>query len=165
MPEKGEKRAADLSAFLDAAGSSLSEAQEKLGAGLDIPTGMLLSEVELELKAAVRSDEKGRLIVETFSAQEISQGGIDPGLLSSFQIHFIAAAAEPVKVPEKISPPKRNPDQVIDLIRGRADLVALEKILGGLKYTPTYIPDNHRWLVIIQDPNDSIVREVVLPDE
>lgn len=165
MPENANNQETELGAFLEAAGSSLTEAQDKLGVGLDLPTGMLLSDADLEVKAAVRSDEEGRLTVQTFTAQEIRQGGIDPGVLSSFRVRFLAAAAEPGAVPSQVGPRKLDRDQVIDAVRKRTDLASLAKILGGLKYDTTFVPESRRWLVTVRDPQGRIVREAVLPDE
>ena len=147
--------------FLAAAGNSLSTAQGSLTEGLDLSANLVVSEAQLEIKALLSADSKGRLAVQTISAQDISQGSIDPGLVSTLQINFVATAGEP---PPEVTKPKRSPADVVKEVNRRSDVAAMEKILGSFTYDATFVPEKERWLVTVRDPQGRLVRESVLPD-
>jgi hypothetical protein len=53
---------------------------------------------------------------------------------------------------------------VIKEVSVREDVAVLDKILGGLTYEAVFIPGTQRWLVTAKDPEQHLVREVVVPD-
>ena len=160
MPETG----ADLGGFLEAAGRSLVDAQGSLAGELvDIPPAVAISEAELDVKAAVVRRPDGVVALETISTQDKRAGTITPGLLSSVRVQYVAVSADTVVPPSE--QPKRTPKDVIDGVRGRQDVAALDKILGGLVYEAFYVPARRRWLVTAKDAEQRLVREVLIPDE
>ncbi len=169
MADKSSSSEIDLGAFLKSAGESLSEAQEALVAGLELPARMVLSNAEMELKVAVSSDAKGRMTIQPISAQDIRRGGIEPDVLSTLRVSFVGPVGEatPSAVTPAVTPagPKRNPIDIIDEVHKYPDVTKLEKVLGGLDIKPSYVPDKKRWLVSVTDSDGRIVRELVLADE
>ncbi len=164
MPTKPDIEGAELDAFIRAAGDSLSAAQGKLAAGLDIQSDIMLSNADLEVKAAIKTDSQGRLTLQTISAQEIRQGGINPESLSTLRISFVATAADVKRTAPPSAQPKRSREEVIQLLQKRTDVSALAKILGGLEYDAVYVSESERWLVTAKDSKGSVVREAILPD-
>ena len=159
MPEAG----ADLSGFLEAAGQSLADAQGALAGELvEIPAAVAISEAELEVKAAVGRRADGTVVLETISTEDMRSGAITPGLLSTVRVQYVAVAADTV-VPVS-EQPTRTPKDVIDGVRTREDVVALDKILGGLVFEAVYVPSGRRWLVTATDADQRLVREVLVPD-
>jgi hypothetical protein len=156
---------AELSSFIAAAGDSLTSAQDQLASGLDLQAGLILANAEIEVKVGVKTDSRGRLNIQTISAQEIRQGGINADTLSTLRINFVATAPEVQAPPLRVEGPIRVKDEVIDELRKQPDLVALDKIFGGLQYQAVYVSESKRWLVTALDPNQRVVREVVLPDK
>ena len=154
-------REVDLEQFLEAAGRSLTAAQGSLTEGLDLSTNLVVSEAQLEVKAALSADSQGRLAVQTISSQDISQGGIDPGLVSSMKINYVATPGEPQ--PE-VTKPKRSSTDVVKEVSKQTDVVTMEKILGRLKYDATFVSDKKRWLVTVRDSKGRLVRESIQPD-
>lgn len=165
MADKSSSSDVDLGAFLKSAGQSLSEAQEALVAGLELPTRMVLSNAEMEIKVAVSSDAKGRMTIQPISAQDIRRGGIEPDVLSTLRVSFVGPVGE--ATPSAVTPagPKRNPIDIIDEVHKYPDVTKLEKVLGGLDIKPSYVPDKKRWLVSVSDSDGRIVRELVLADD
>ncbi len=161
MPKSETNHEVGFEQFLAAAGNSLSAAQGSLTEGLDLTTNLVVSEAQLEVKAALSADSKGRLAVQTISAKDISQGGLDPGLVSTMQINFVATAGEPQA---EVTKPKRSPADVVKEVSKHSDVAAMEKILGDLTYDATFVSDKERWLVTVRDPKGRLVRESVLPD-
>jgi hypothetical protein len=161
MANSETNREVDLEKFLAATGNSLSAAQGSLTDGLDMSPNLVVSEAQLEVKAALNSDSEGRLAVQTISSKDISQGGIDPGLVSTMQINFLATPGEPQAEAAK---PKKSPADVVKEVSKKNDVAALEKILGGLKYDATFVSDKKRWLVTVRDPKGRLVRESILDD-
>jgi hypothetical protein len=156
---------AELSSFIIAAGDSLTSAQGQLASGLDMQTGLVLANAELEVKVGVKTDAKGRLNVQTISAQDIRQGGINADTLSTLRVSFVATASEVQAGPLlQVEGPLRGKDEVIGELRKQPDLAALDKIFGGLEYQAVYISESKRWLVTALDPNQRVVREIILPD-
>ncbi|MGH3072288.1 MAG: hypothetical protein ACRDNB_08475 [Gaiellaceae bacterium] len=156
--------AADLGGFLEAAGKSFADAQGALaGEIVDIPPAVAIAEAELELKAAVQRRTDGTVVLETISTQDMRSGAITPGLLSTIRVQYVAVAADTVVPPS--AQPGRTPKDVIDTVRGREDVAVLDKILGGLAYEAVYVPSGRRWLVSARDPEDRLVREILVPDE
>jgi hypothetical protein len=154
---------ADLTGFLEAAGRSLADAQGALaGEIVDIPTSVAISEAELEVKATMDKDAAGKIVLQTISTQAIQQGGLEPNLLSTVRIRYVAVAEDTIVPPSE--QPTRTAGDVIDDVKGRDDVIALDKILGGLAYEAVFVPTTKRWLVTARDPEARLVREVVVPD-
>ena len=154
---------ADLGGFLEAAGRSLSDAQGALvGDIVEIPAAIAISEAELEIKGTVDRDPAGKLVLQTISTRTIQRGGITPGLLSTVRIRYVAVAEDTLVAPSQR--PTRTAGDVIKDVRTRADVAALDKILGGLDYQAVFVPTTQRWLVTARDPQARLVREVVVPD-
>jgi len=152
---------ADLTGFLEAAGRSLADAQGALaGEVVDIPTAVAISEAELEVKATVDRGPAG-LVVEPVSTEAVLRGGITPGMLSTLRIRYVAVTEDTLTAPSR---PVRAPDTVIGEVRKREDVIALDTILGGLRYEAVFVPVTGRWLVTARDPEERLVREVVVPD-
>ena len=165
MADKSSSSDVDLGAFLKSAGQSLSEAQETLVAGLELPTRMVLSNAEMEIKVSVSSDAQGHMTIQPVSAQDIRRGGIEPGVLSTLRVSFTGPIGEAPPTATMQVGAKRNPIEVIDEVHKYTDITELEKVLGRLDIQPSYVPDKKRWLVSVRDPDGRIVRELVLPDE
>lgn len=160
MPEQP----AELSGFMEAAGRSLADAQGSLaGDAVQVPTAVAIAEAELELKAAVARRSDGAVVLETISTKDMRAGGITPGLLSTIRIQYVAVTGDGGLAPS--AQPTRTPKDVIADIRKRDDVVVLDRILGGLVYEATFVPGSRRWLVTARDPDERVVREVLVPDE
>jgi hypothetical protein len=157
----------DLQAFLEAARSSLAGAQGTVGTDLQLPSAMVLANAELELKAAILSDAQGHLTVKTFSSQDILRGSINPAMLSTVKVNFVATLGE--TLPSQSSPatggPQRTPQDIVDLVKARPDIRLLGEILGDLEIKVNYVPEQKRWMVTAHDPRNRLVRELVLPDD
>lgn len=155
---------ADLGGFLEAAGRSLAEAQGTLGAGITgIPAAVAISTAELEVKAAVSRTAEGALQLETLSRDDIRSGAIPAGVLSTVRVQYVAVTPDTLAPPSK--QPSRTPEAVIGAVRRRDDVVALDRILGGLSFRAAYVPTSERWVVTAVDAQQRIVREVLVPDE
>lgn len=153
---------ADLRGFLEAAGRSLADAQGALAGELvDVPTAVAIADAELEVKATV-AREQGELILQPVTSQDAREGNIPPELLSTVRVRYVAVTEDTLAAPSER--PTRKPDQVIREVRQREDLVSLDKILGGLTFQATFIPAGNRWLVTARDPDDRLVREIVVAD-
>lgn len=155
--------AADLGGFLEAAGKSFADAQGALAGEIaDLPPAVAIAEAELELKAALQRRTDGTVVLETISTQDMRSGAITPGLLSTIRVQYVAVAADSLAPPSER--PTRTPKDAIDVVRGRDDVAALDRILGGLEYEAVYVP-GRRWLVTARDAERRLVREVLVPDE
>lgn len=153
----------DLGGFLEAAGKSFSDAQGALaGDVVDLPPAVAIAEAELELKAAVQRRADGKVVLETISTQDMRSGAITPGLLSTIRVQYVAVAADSVLPPSQ--QPTRQPRDVIAEVRGREDVAALDKILGGLQFEAVYVP-GRRWVVTAVDADRRLVREILVRDE
>lgn len=154
-----------LGEFLELTGQSISEAQGQISP-LEQPTQMMIGNAEVEVKVAVAADPKGGVAIQTISAEDLRQGDIDPGVLSTLRINFVATAAEPLSPSGPVGrKPRRKIEDVIKEVRERSDLSNLAKVLGPFTYEATYIPSSRRWLVVARDSKERLVREAVLPDE
>jgi hypothetical protein len=163
MAEIITKAESPLRLFLESAGRSLSDAQRSLGVEAGGAPTMLLSTAELEVKAAVRSDAKGALSLQPMSVSDITRGTVDPGLLSTFRLQFVATAPDVVPTPGPA--PKRRVADLVAELRRKTDLGRIEKIVGELSYAASFIPARQVWLVTATDANNQVVREVILSDE
>lgn len=153
---------ADLGGFLEAAGKSLADAQGALAGELvDLPPAVAIAEAELELKAAVQRRADGTVVVETISTQDMRSGAITPGLLSTVRIQYVAVAADTIAPPSQ--QPTRTPKDVIDEVKARDDVAALDRILGGLRFEAVPVP-GRRWLVTAKDAEERLVRELLVQD-
>ena len=152
----------DLRQFLEAAGRSFADAQGALaGEVVDIPTAVAISEAELEVKATLDRRD-GTVVLEPVTGAAARQGGISPGMVSTVRIRYVAVAEDALAAPSER--PAKTPDKVVDEVRSRDDIARLDKILGGLTYEATFVPSTKRWLVTATDPDDRLVRHVVVPD-
>ena len=155
---------ADLGGFLEAAGKSFVEAQGALSGDLaDIPPAVAIAEAELELKAALERRADGTVTLETISTQDMRSGAITPGLLSTIRIQYVAVPADTLASPAE--QPVGTPKDVIDSVRGREDVAALDRILGGLVFEAAYLQGRGRWLVTATDAEQRVMREIIVPDE
>lgn len=155
---------AELGGFFEAAGRSLADAQSTLGGGVtDIPAAVAISEAELEVKAALSRSADGTLRLETLSADDMRSGVITPGLLSTVRVQYVAVAADTLVPPSQ--QPTQSPGDVIDIVREREDVLALDRILGGLTFDAVFVPSGRRWLVTATDTERRVVREVLVADE
>jgi len=155
---------ADLTGFLEAAGRSLADAQGALaGEVVDVPTAVAISEAELEVRATLQRGAEGAIALQPISSADVAKGGIEPGLLSTVRIRYVAVAEDTVVAPS--ARPVKTADDVIAEVKGRPDVAKLDEILGGLTFDTVFVPVSRRWLVTAKDPQDRLVREVVVPDE
>lgn len=153
---------ADLTGFLEAAGRSLADAQGALSGELvDLPTAVAISEAELEVKATVDRSAAG-VVLQPISTAAMLKGGITPGVLSTLRIRYVAVTEDTVAPPSQR--PSRDAGSVIGEVQKRDDVVALDEILGGLRFEAVFVPARRRWLVTARDPEARLVREVVVPD-
>jgi len=152
----------DLQAFLEGAGQSLSGAQGALGAPVSLESEFVLSSAELDAKVTLAATPDGKLLVQPLSAADAQRATLHADAISTLKINFVATASEPGTA--AASAPSRPATEVIDEVRKRPDLVALEAILGELVIDATYIPKTRQWLATARDPNGRIVREVIAPD-
>ena len=151
--------------FLEAAGKSLTEAQGTLtGESILAPSALAISEAELEVKAAFTQQAGGKLALQTLSMESL-RSGIEPGLVSTVHIRYVAVAADAAKGPVITGGPKRVPEEITKLVAVRADIAALSKILGKLVITPVFVPETRRWLVMARDQEGRVLRELVVPDD
>jgi hypothetical protein len=124
----------DLETFLKSAGQSFTEAQRALVPGPDISVNMMLSNADLELKVAVSSDAKGKMSIRPICSEDITRGGIDPGLLSTIRMTFVSSVGEmtPQPVPATGSTDNKN---VVPPLVGRTldEAVAILKS-GGWEF-------------------------------
>jgi hypothetical protein len=154
---------ADLKGFLEAAGRSLADAQGALaGEVADIPSAVAISEAELEVKATVDRTE-GTVVLQPVTSQDAREGAITPGMLSTVRIRYVAVTEDTLAAPS--ARPVRAPETVIAEVSKRDDVVTLDKILGGLTYEAVFVPVTKRWLVTARDPEQRLVREVIVSDE
>jgi hypothetical protein len=153
---------ADLKGFLEAAGRSLADAQGALaGEVADIPSAVAISEAELEVKATV-DRSGGTVVLQPVTSQDARQGAITPGMLSTVRIRYVAVTEDTLAAPSV--QPALTAEIVIAEVSKRNDIVTLDKILGGLAYEAVFVPATSRWLVTARDPEQRLVREVVVPD-
>ncbi len=160
MVPEGPTNGPDLRGFLEAAGRSLSEAQGELVGEALRPTALAISEADLEIKAAVAQGTGGTLVLQTLSVEEVKRGGVDASLLSTLRLSYVAVASEAAGAPAQ-----RSSVDISETVRARPDIAALDRILGGLKVDPVFVPDRRRWLVAVRDAEGRLVRELILHDE
>lgn len=154
---------ADLQAFLEMAGRSLADAQGTLGSGTTLQTELVLANAELEAKVTLRTDSSGKLSVQPVSATDLKLAQFNSAGISTLRVSFVATAGEaPPGTP--LNAPVRKPAEVVEDVRKRPDVAALEKILGPLAIETTFVPQAQRWVVTAKDPKGRLVRETILPD-
>jgi len=154
---------APLSSLLGTAGSSLTTAQTQLGAVVGLSSGMVISDVTLEIRAAVSRNAAGELEIEPLSAAHLV-GDINASAISTVRVNFAATAAEPVGIAQAPVPPTSDPKLVADRFRQRDDMLALERIMGPLDVKATYLKSGSRWLVSATDTEGRLVREQLVSD-
>lgn len=161
--ESGE---ADLGGLLEAAGRSLEDAQQQLGAAEGVPgisTAMAISEVELELKITLEKVAK-EIVLRPVSSSDAEGGKINVGLASTLRVRYVAVADEIGTVGAAPRQPERTADAVIEEARKRQDVAPLDEAVQGLRFQATFVPEAGSWLVQAIDRDDRVVREVVVPD-
>ena len=150
-----------LRGFLEAAGRSLAEAQGTLAGDVLVQRPALaIADAELDVKAALSAGADGQLALRPLSAADVVKGGIDPALLSSVRIRYVAVGGETAG-----GAPTRRSDEVVGEVGKRPDLVRLREIIGEIRLEAAFVPDKRRWLVTARDPAGRVVRELVVPDE
>lgn len=169
----------DFNDFLSAAGEHLTDAHQQLGSGLDFVTGMTLASADLEVKAAVHS-VGGRLAISTLPAEEVRLSEVNPELLSTVRLSFVATSLEeepasravprgtggPATAPAAESAPAalRSWSEVEATVRARLEEQGLTEVFGDLRLRPAYVPELQRWLVLVENQAGLVLRELVLPD-
>lgn len=154
---------ADLTAFLAAAGRSLADAQGALaGADPEIPTSVAISDAELEVKATVERGPGGAIALQPISSRELLTGRVTAAALSTVRIRYVAVAEDTFAAPSQR--PRRSPDDVIQAVKGRDDVVALDKIFGGLEFAAVFVAPAGSWIVTATDAAGRRVREAVVKD-
>jgi hypothetical protein len=78
------------------------------------------------------------------------------------RIRYVAVTEDTLVAPSE--QPTRSAETVIKEVSAREDVAVLDKILGGLTYEAVFVPGTQRWLVTAKDPEQHLVREVVVPD-
>jgi hypothetical protein len=155
---------ADLQAFLEMAGRSLTDAQGTLGAGVDLKSDLVIANAELEARVALKAGSGGRLSVEPVSLRELQKISASAAGLSTVRVNFVATARETTPG-VGFSKPVREPSEVVTEIRQRQDVSNLESILGPLKIETVFEPRTQRWVVTAHDSRNRLVREMIVPDE
>ena len=145
----------DFSDFVTAARDSLVAAQPETDPAA--PPLMAVSEARLDLKVAVES-KGGDLSLQTIPLTDITSGAVESSALSTVRLDFVALATEPVAVA-----PEKTPSDAIEEVASRPDLVALDKIFGGLDYTAEFVGAQGKWL-IVASAGDLVVREAIVED-
>jgi hypothetical protein len=170
IPPKANE--AELAAFLELAGRSLSEAQGALGSAAELRAEMVLASAELEAKVALRADPSGRLAVQPVSASDLRLAQFNAAGVSTLRVSFVAAAGA-VQDGATQSPgtgvgsggrPVRKPEEIAEGVRKRPDVAALENILGPFSFETTYVDAAQRWIVLARDAKGRVVRETMVPD-
>ena len=132
------------------------------------PAAMAIADAELEVKAVFTPQAGGKLSLQPLTLDAL-RSGIEPGLVSSIRVRYVAIAGEVQPNAVSTTPdgaaPERQPDVVIADVVRRPDLVALEKIVGPLKVEPIFIPEPRRWLVTVRDRTGRVHRELIIPDK
>lgn len=168
----------DFNEFLSAAGENLTDAHQQLGTGLDFVTGMTLASADLEVKAAVHN-VGGRLTISTLPAQEVRLSEVNPELLSTVRLSFVATSLEegsaatqsrgtapPAKAPSPAAAaPRRAQTAVVQQVRERLEIQGLQEIFGELNIRSAYVDELERWLVLVESTAGLVLRELVLPDQ
>jgi hypothetical protein len=151
-----------LQAFLQTAGRSLADAQSEL-TGSNLQTDLVIANAELEAKVTLKTDSAGKLSVEPMSSEDIQQASLNAAGISTLRVSFVATAGETPPGTPAIKP-TRKPTDVIDSVRTRPDVIALERIVGTLKVETVFVPETKRWVVTARDPKGRVVRETLVPD-
>jgi hypothetical protein len=180
IPPKANE--AELAAFLELAGRSLSEAQGALGSAAELRAEMVLASAELEAKVALRADPSGRLAVQPVSASDLRLAQFNAAGVSTLRVSFVAAAgavqdgatqstgsgttggATPGTGVGSGGRPVRKPEEIAEGVRKRPDVAALENILGPFSFETTYVDAAQRWIVLARDAKGRVVRETMVPD-
>lgn len=149
-----------LPQFLEAAGRSFAEAQAALAGQAGLDTTLAIADAELEVRAALQTTDKG-LQLQTISAADARQGGIQPDALSTVRVRFVALG-EPAQA--AALRPGLTREQVAQQVSDRADLSGIKNVFERLHIDPVFVPESRRWLVTVSDPQGRMLRELVVPD-
>ena len=165
MATATDLKRAPLSALLGTAGASLSSAQSDLGLGVGLASGMVMSEATLEIKAAVSRGSTGELEIEPLSSSHLV-GALNASAVSTVRVIFVATAATlPVGGgADGPAVPGKSKAEIIKIFRQRDDLLALERVMGGLDVHATYLSGSKRWLVKAVDAEGRLVREQLMAE-
>ena len=87
-------------------------------------------------------------------------------MLSTLRISYVSTLEEPVRVPvgETTSPSGKTPARMIEQILNRADIKKLAGTKGDLQVRPTFVAEQNKWLISVEDKSGVILKEMVLPD-
>jgi hypothetical protein len=152
----------DLRELFESAGISLAEAQGTLtGGATTLPSRMAISDVELELRAAIDTTAEGKVGIHLIPLADVRSGQVESSALSTIRLHFVSIPDERLVADE----PSLSPAEVIEEVKGRRDVAGLASALGELTFNAVRVPEARRWLVTAHDPEGRLVREVVVPDE
>jgi hypothetical protein len=150
---------AELGAFFESAGQALSGVQHSLaGPSADVPARLAIADAAFEVKSTLRQGDNG-FHIAPITSEDLRAGGIDASLVSTVRVHLVAVADE---LPS--APPRRTASDVIGELRGRPDIAALDRILGGLRYETVFVPAPRRWVVRAFDASNRLLREALLRD-
>jgi len=152
----------DLRDFLAGAGRSLAGAQSTLGGSVSQESEFVLASAELDAKVTLAAGADGEFLVQPLSSTDAQRATLHADAISSLKINFVATAGQTETT--AASAPSRPAIEVIDEIRQRPDVAALQAILGELVIDATYIPKTRQWLATARDPKGRVVREVIAPD-
>lgn len=92
-----------------------------------------------------------------------ARSSVDADALSTFRMNFVAMLPE--TEPPAYPAPKRNFNSLITELRRREDVARLERILGELTFSVSFVPAKRLWVVTARDADDHLVREVIMFDE
>lgn len=113
----------DLKDFVDATTRSFTEAQQSLLSGSGMTGSMMMSGAELEIKVAV-AQTRGSTRVRPISLDDILEGGINPGMLSTVRISLVGSiddAPETVRESTPVAPKKQLAPNLAGLTLKDAD--------------------------------------------
>jgi hypothetical protein len=101
--------------------------------------------------------------LQPVSVSHIARGGIDAGVLSTIRLQFVATQSE--AGPSTHPAPKRDFNDLVTELHRREDVARMEKILGELTFSASFVPAKRLWVVTARDADEHVVREVIMSDE
>jgi hypothetical protein len=94
MAEQTDTQEMSLESFVAATTRSLEGAQQELLKGTNLRSTMMLSSAELEVKVAVRSDERGKTMVRPLSLADMTRGDIKAEMVSTLRFNLMGSVEE-----------------------------------------------------------------------
>lgn len=152
-----------LDAFIEAAGSGLSSAQEQLAGAELQTTAMAVSEAKLEARVLLEMSERGAVRVVSVGREDLQALGAGADALSTVTVNFVALTSTDAE-PGATTPPVKRETAISNLAE-RDDVVRLAQVLGPLAFEATFVPSRAAWLVTASDGRGRRVREVVVDKE